>query len=87
MTCTFTNERKESSIDVTKTPDPTSVDEPGGTVTYSVAVKNTSKVDKITLTEDGFVDAVSKAGAITDINPGTPFTISDQIDCNGAHGG
>ena len=83
VTCTFTNERKESSIDVTKTPDPTSVKEPGGTVTYSVKITNTSKVDDITLTKGGFVDFVSKAGAITGVNPGSEYSISDLVDCNG----
>src|SRR6185369_8629173 len=38
ITCTFTNERKPSSIVVTKTPSPSMVDEPGGSVTYTVTV-------------------------------------------------
>ena len=82
VVCTFTNERKESSIDVTKTPDPAFVSEPGGTVTYSVEVTNTSKVDDITLDADGFVDFFSKAGEITGDNPGAEYVITDQIDCN-----
>ena len=47
VTCTFTNTRKPSSIDVTKTPDPATVNEPGGNVKYTVGVTNTSEVDKV----------------------------------------
>ena len=63
MTCTFTNKRKPSSIDVTKTPDPSSVNEPGGNVKYTVGVTNTSAADKVKLTESSFVDKVAKNGA------------------------
>ena len=52
-----------SSIDVTKTPDPAVVNEPGGTVTYTVHVTNTSSVDSVTLTAAGFEDKVKKNGA------------------------
>ena len=74
VTCTFTNERKPSSIDVTKTPAPSSVDEPGGSVTYTVTVKNTSEVDKVHLTAASFVDKVNKnapadAGSVVAIRP------------------
>jgi len=40
----------ESSILVTKIAEPTQLDEPGGTVTFSVRVENQSDVDAITLT-------------------------------------
>ena len=70
VTCTFTNERKQSSIDVTKTPNPTSVDEPGGSVTYTVKIKNTSKVDNITLTKNRLRRRVSKNGSIIIRQPG-----------------
>ena len=83
VTCTFTNERKESSIDVTKTPSPTSVNEPGGNVTFTVKVTNTSKVDDITLSKSGFEDAISKSGSINIGNPGTPVDITNLVDCNG----
>ena len=39
-----------SSISVTKTANPTSVDEPGGSVTFTVRVDNTSAVDSVTIT-------------------------------------
>lgn len=39
-----------SSIAVTKTADPTSLDEPGGSVTFTVRVDNTSAVDSVTIT-------------------------------------
>ena len=38
-----------SSIAVTKTPAPTTVDEPGGNVTFTVRVDNTSPVDSVTI--------------------------------------
>ena len=39
-----------SSIEVTKSASPSSIQEPGGTATFSVSVKNTSAVDSISLT-------------------------------------
>jgi uncharacterized repeat protein (TIGR01451 family) len=39
-----------SSIQVTKTADPTSLPEPGGNASFSVSVKNTSAVDSVTIT-------------------------------------
>jgi hypothetical protein len=45
-----------SSIEVTKTADPTSVPEPGAAVTFTVDVENTSLVDSITI--DSIVDDV-----------------------------
>ena len=51
-TCTVTNSDNDtpSSILVTKTADPVSVPEPGGNVSFSVSVKNTSAVDSVTIT-------------------------------------
>lgn len=46
-----------SSIEVTKTADPTSLPEPGGTVTFTVEVTNTSAVDTVTI--DSLVDDVA----------------------------
>ena len=39
----------DSSIEVTKTANPTSLPEPGGNATFSVTVKNTSAVDSVTI--------------------------------------
>ena len=47
-TVTITN--VPSSIVVTKTATPTSIQEPGGTATFAVSVKNTSMVDSVTIT-------------------------------------
>ena len=51
-TCTVTNSDNDtpSSILVTKTADPTSLPEPGGSASFSVTVKNTSAVDSVTIT-------------------------------------
>ena len=66
-----------STIVVEKTPNPSSLPEPGGNVTFTVVVKNTSVSDDVTLTATGFTD---KVGA------GPVETIS-SIDCNGATAG
>jgi uncharacterized repeat protein (TIGR01451 family)/LPXTG-motif cell wall-anchored protein len=42
VVCTFTNDAPDATIEVTKTPSPSSVAEPGGSVTYTVTVANTS---------------------------------------------
>ena len=83
VTCTFTNERKPSSIDVTKTPDPTSINEPGGKVKYTVTVENTSAADDVRLTQSSFVDKVKTNGPA---DTGVVTTITD-LDCNGADPG
>jgi len=44
-TCTFTNTKTLPSIETTKTATPTSVAEPGGSVRFDVAVKNTSPLN------------------------------------------
>ena len=64
-TCTVTNSDNDtpSSIVVTKTANPTSLPEPGGSVSYSVKVENTSAVDSVTissLVDDKFGDLDGK---------------------------
>ena len=66
-----------SSIVVTKTPNPSSLPEPGGNVTFTVVVKNTSVTDDVTLTATSFTDKVG-AGPVEQIS---------NIDCNGATAG
>ena len=79
MTCTFTNTRKPSSIDVTKSPAPSTVNEPGGNVKYTVGITNTSEADKIRLTAAGFVD---KVATNSEADGGAVVAITD-LDCNG----
>lgn len=50
VACTFVNDKTPPEIVVTKDPTPTSVDEPGGNVTYTVKVVNNSPLD-VTLSE------------------------------------
>ena len=66
-----------SSIVVTKTPNPSSLPEPGGNVTFTVVVRNTSVTDDVTLTATSFTDKVG-AGPVEQIS---------NIDCNGATAG
>ena len=73
VTCTFTNTKEPSQIEVTKTANPTSVPEPGANVTFTVVVKNLSVVDDVDLTAAGFTDKVG-AGPVEQIS---------NIDCNG----
>ena len=79
-TVSLTND--DSFIDVTKTANPGSLDESlvGTAVTYTVVVKNTSAVDKVTLTAAGFVDKVKLNG-----DPATGDVVAiTNLDCNGA---
>jgi len=58
-TCTFTNTRKPGALEVTKTADPTSLPETGGTVVYTISVANPSLFTPITLqtlSDDRFGD-------------------------------
>ena len=68
------------SIEVTKTADPETLDEStvGSDVEYTVVVKNTSAVDKVTVDAAGFVDKVKVNGdpATGDVAPIT------NLDCN-----
>ncbi len=69
-----------SSIEVTKTADPETLDEStvGSAVEYTVVVKNTSAVDKVTVDAAGFVDKVKVNG---DPTAGDVATITN-LDCN-----
>ena len=49
-TCTITNTRKPSSIEIEKVAEPTSVPEPGGPVTFTFTIRNTSAADTVTIT-------------------------------------
>ena len=71
---------RASSIEVTKTADPMTLDESssGSDVTYTVVVKNTSAVDKVTIDTDGFVDRVRVNG-----DPATgAVTPITNLDCD-----
>jgi len=50
-TCTITNTRKPSSITIDKVASPTSVPEPGGDVTFTLRVHNTSPADTVAIDE------------------------------------
>jgi uncharacterized repeat protein (TIGR01451 family) len=50
-TCTITNTRKPSGITIEKVAEPTSVPEPGGSVTFKFTIRNTSPADTVTITE------------------------------------
>ena len=69
-----------SSIEVTKTADPVTLDENlvGKPVTYTVTVKNTSPTDSVTVDSDGFVDKVKVNG-----DPATGDVVAiDNLDCD-----
>ena len=55
-TCTITNTRKPSSIEIEKVASPTSVPEPGADVTFTFRVHNTSTADVVTI--DTLTDSV-----------------------------
>ncbi len=50
VTCTYTNTNLAPTIVVTKTAIPTSVPEPGGNVTFTFTVQNTSSEEPVTIT-------------------------------------
>ena len=60
--------------------DPSSINEPGGKVKYTVTVENTSAADEVTLTASSFVDKVNENGPA---DTGVVTAITD-LDCNGA---
>ena len=86
----------ESSIEVIKTADPTSLTEPGGDVTFTVDVTNTSTVDTITLTtieddedNDGVNDVTYNAidiCATTVLAPGESTTCTFTHNVSGSAG-
>jgi uncharacterized repeat protein (TIGR01451 family) len=72
-----------ASIQVTKTATPTTLVEPGGTVTFTVQVENTSAVDTVTLTtvaeddtSDGTDEIVYPAATICDVTVLAPDAIA-----------
>ena len=76
------------AIDVTKTPSPTSLPEPGGTVTFSVSVANpTGEALLLTaLSDDVFGDLLDPTNAAVSSNtcPSQPFVIpaGGSLDCS-----
>lgn len=89
-TVTLTDDR--SSIKVTKTPSVSTLDEPGGTVTSSVVVENTSKVDTVTiasLSDDRFPAAVIECIGTrlpADLAPGAKLDCSFRGEVKGNAG-
>ena len=78
-TVTLTN--VGSSIEVTKTANPTSLPEPGGNVSFSVDVKNTSTVDSVTITsmtDDiyGNLDGKGTCDVTQTLAPGATYSCS-----------
>jgi uncharacterized repeat protein (TIGR01451 family) len=65
ITCTITNRHVLPLISVSKTPSPSVLQEPGGNVTYSIVVTNSSAVDPIAITslvDDKFGDLTAECG-------------------------
>ena len=67
------------SISVDKSANPTSIQEPGGNVTFTVVVKNTSEFDPITITslsDDvyGNLDTKGTCSVPQDLDPGDSYT-------------
>ncbi len=72
-----------SSIEVTKTADPTSLAEPGGNASFSVSVKNTSAVDSVTissLTDDKFGNLDGKGTC--DVSPAVVLAPGESYSCS-----
>ena len=90
VVCTFTNTRKERSIEVTKAVSETvngtfdtaaSKPEPGGTFYFRVTIENTSPADTVTITGlDDLVDGIGKVSVddlVCDVGDGTfPFDLA-----------
>jgi uncharacterized repeat protein (TIGR01451 family) len=65
ITCTITNKHVLPLISVSKRPNPSVLQEPGGNVTYSIVVTNTSAIDPVTITslvDDKFGDLAAECG-------------------------
>ena len=80
-----------SSIKVTKTATPTSLQEPGGNATFAVSVKNTSAVDSVTittLTDDiyGNLDGKGTCDVPQTLAPGATYECSFTGAVSGAAG-
>ena len=88
-TVTITN--VPSSIAVMKSASPTSIQEPGGTVTFSVSVKNTSAVDSVTITslsDDiyGNLDGKGTCDVPQTLAPGASYNCSFSGAVSGSAG-
>ena len=82
VVCTFTNV-KNPTITATKTADPTSLAEPGGSVTLSVTVHNDSPVENVTLVtlnDAPYGDITKVAGQITQTDCKVGGTIAPGAD-------
>ncbi len=76
--CTFSNV-KNPTILTTKDADPTSIDEPGGPVKFTVSVKNESAVEQVTLTalnDVPYGNIAVKGGKVLDTTCVVPQTIN-----------
>ncbi len=96
-TCTVTNNdvpRGQGSISVSKSADPTTLKEPGGVVTYSVTITNTSADVKVTVTnvvDDKFGDLDDDGGngcfdVPINMNPGDKANCTFQKTITGVGG-
>ena len=90
-TATVTVTDVGSSIEVTKTADPASVDEPGGSVTFTVEIDNPSSVDAVTINSlvDDIHGDLSSRGTCSvpqTIQPGDTYTCSFDADVTGNAG-
>jgi uncharacterized repeat protein (TIGR01451 family) len=88
-TVTITN--LQSSMLVTKSATPTSIQEPGGMVTFAVSVKNTSAVDSVTITslsDDvyGNLDGKGTCDVPQTLAPGASYDCSFTGAVSGAAG-
>ena len=80
-----------SSIEVTKTADPTELHEPGGEVVFTVVVENTSQVDTVTitsLTDDvyGDLNGQGDCSVPQELEPGNSYTCSFTAEIEGSEG-
>ena len=80
-----------SSIAVTKTASPTSVDEPGGSVTFTVQVDNTGTVDDVTITSlsddvHGDLNGQGTCAVPQTITAGNAYSCSFTVTVNGNAG-
>jgi uncharacterized repeat protein (TIGR01451 family) len=88
VVCTFTNTSPAPTIQVTKTADVSTVAEPGGPVTYTVSVTNTS-VEPVTI--QSITDSIEGGSDIDVTTVGAPITattcddlIGDSLAVSGA---
>jgi uncharacterized repeat protein (TIGR01451 family) len=87
ITCTITNRHVLPLISVSKTPNPSVLQEPGGNVTYTIIVTNTSSIDPIRITslvDDKFGNLTAECGipgAKWDLAPlaSAPCTVTRSV--------